>query len=490
MTQFSSDDCEELEQRQISIDEVRRQIEFLSGPRPVARLVRPATLGDGIHRIPEDRQDELIRRHDSTARAGRFSKFVPASGAASRMFRDLMVSPTVGNDARARFMEHRHRFPFFDDLASCVGAAGSSDAWVHALLDPDQLGLESLPKGLVPFHHGRPEPRTPFDEHLIEAAQTIADADGGCRVHFTVSPEHRTMFLDRLARRGPEFQEIHRCRYDVSFSEQSPATDTIALTPEGDLQRDELGRIVFRPGGHGALIENLSRTEGDLVFVKNIDNVQPDKRRETTVRWKKILGGLGSWLHDRRVEYQTRLQDASTDETNHREVVDFLREWCFIESVLVGDDDKDRRRLQRVLDRPLRVAGVVLNRDEPGGGPFWVRGSAGEDRPQIVETAQMNREDPEQSRQVDGATHFNPVDLVCAVRDAEGRSYDLERFVDPETSIVTEKTVAGHQVRALERPGLWNGAMAGWLTVFVEVPLETFSPVKSVFDLLRPEHQS
>jgi len=318
-----------------------------------------------------------------------------------------------------RFEENRHRFAFSVD---------------------DVDALAALPKGLLPFHRYAGTSRTPFEEHLVEAAATVRDANGNCRLHVTVSPEHRAAFARVLESARPRLERETEARFVVEFSEQSPSTDTVALDESGHLLRDAEGRILFRPGGHGALLKNLEESGGDVVLVKNIDNVVPDARRAPTILWKRLLAG-----------FLVRRERAS-----------------------------DRQR-------PIRICGVVRNEGEPGGGPFWVAGPEGESR-QIVESAQVDLLERGQAAIWGKATHFNPVDLVCSLRDAAGRPFDLSRFVDERAVFVAKKTHEGRALLALERPGLWNGAMAHWETVFVEVPKETFAPVKTILDLLRPEH--
>jgi hypothetical protein len=419
MDTFSSEDRARIEAQGLTATEVDRQAALLRDPPPAMALVRPCTISDGVERIAERDYPKLLTLADEAARAGRLSKFVPASGAASRMFAFLQSFGPDHEDVR-RFEENRHRFAF---------SAEDVDA------------LAALPKGLLPFHRYAGTSRTSFEEHLVEAAATVCDAGGTCRLHVTVSPDHRAAFAAALANARPRLERERRARFDVRFSEQSPSTDTIALDESGHLFRDVEGRILFRPGGHGALLKNLQESGGDIVLVKNIDNVVPDARRATTILWKRLLVGL-----------------------------------------LVQIERTSRR------DRPLRVAGVVRNEGEPGGGPFWAAGPGGESR-QIVESAQVNLADPAQVAIWGAATHFNPVDLVCSLRDAAGRPFELSRFVDERAVFVAKKTHEGRALLALERPGLWNGAMAHWETIFVEVPRETFAPVKTILDLLRPEHQ-
>jgi hypothetical protein len=406
----------------LTVEEVERQLALLARPPRAGRLVRPATAGDGIVRLEEKDHPELLALADAAARAGRLTKFVPASGAASRMFAFLLAE---GPDSpeKKRFSESRKSFPFGDE-------------------NVEQLARS--PKGLLAFHAYPDGARTAFEEHLHEAADTVRDASGVCRVHFTVSREHRSAFEAALANARPRVERATGARFAVTFSEQSPATDTIAGDPDGGPFRTASGALVFRPGGHGALVANLgalAREGADVVLVKNIDNVVPDTRRAPTILWKRLLTGM-----------------------------------------LVRAEKESRG------ERPLRVAGVVRNEGEPGGGPFWVEGPEGP-RLQIVESAQVDMGDPEQASVWASATHFNPVDLACSLRDAEGRPFDLARFVDERAVFVADKTYEGKPLKALERPGLWNGAMALWDTVFVEVPKETFAPVKTALDLLRPEHR-
>ncbi len=414
---FSSDDRARIEARGLTAPEVERQAALLRDPPPAVRLVRPCTIADGVERIAETEYPELLALADGAARAGRLSKFVPASGAASRMFACLLAGAPETEETK-RFRESRSSFAFRASVEE----------------------LSRAPKALIPFHAYPEGARTAFEEHLFEAARTVRDADGLCRVHFSVSPEHRTAFEDKLGEITPRVERATGARFSVSFSEQSPSTDTVALDASGHLFRDADGRILFRPGGHGALLKNLQESGGDVVLVKNIDNVVPDERRAPTILWKRLLVG-----------FLGRLERAS-------------------------------RR-----DRPTRVCGVVRNEGEPGGGPFWTAGPGGASR-QIVESAQVNLADPAQAAIWGAATHFNPVDLVCSLRDAAGRPFELSRFVDERAVFVAKRTHDGRELRALERPGLWNGAMADWETVFVEVPKETFAPVKTVLDLLRPEH--
>jgi hypothetical protein len=516
---LGDDDLRRLERRGVSSDEAYRQLSMLAaGPR-FTRLDRPATVGDGIRRITPGETPELTALHEAAAGAGRFVKFTPASGAATRMFRDLLYyhrgagtgesweavrAAALAADTRARalmeFLQNLERFAFHDLLARAVARSGEDLATLAergafrevlaAFLEESGLGYASLPKGLLRFHRYGDVSRTAFEEHLVEGADYARSLDGSSRLHFTVSPEHRAGFEERFAAVERRLREALDTVYRVDYSAQDPATDTLAVDDALRPLRDEQGGLLFRPGGHGALIGNLQRSEGDLVFVKNIDNVQPDHLRQETSHWKRLLAGLLLKLQSGAHAHVARLREHGSERACD-EATRFLTDELGLD--LAADSGhapaSRRQALLGRLERPLRVCGVVPNTGEPGGGPFWVQGTDGSVTLQIVETAQIDPDDEEQQRLLSGATHFNPVDLVCALRDSAGRPFDLSAFVDPEAAIVTRKSSGVKEIRALELPGLWNGAMAGWNTVFVEVPLATFTPVKTVLDLLRPEHQ-
>jgi len=500
-TPLNAEDLAQLGQLGIPEDEACRQLERFRRPPAYTHIVRPCTTGDGIRILDDAEGDRLIELHDHAASRGRFSKFVPASGAATRMFAELSGGRDRAVPAIDRLLERIGDLPFASALAAALRQRGhargldTADASIvlETLLDGPGLAYAARPKGLVEFHVYPDGPRTAFEEHLVEAVDYVADADRTCRLHFTVSPEHRGAFETLLETLRPRLERRLGVRYDVTFSVQKPSTDTLAGDAGGRPFRDEAGRLVLRPGGHGALIENLQDTCGDLVYVKNVDNVQPDRLRPLVARWKRILGGYLVQLERRIREILGELEARTARDAAIEGARGFAATRLHI--ALDGQFEaapSERRRALLVdrLRRPLRVCGVVRNTGEPGGGPFWVRSADGTMTPQIVEQAQLDPQDAEQARAFASATHFNPVDLVCALRDPEGRAYDLHRFVDQDTSIVTRKTHGGRELLALERPGLWNGAMAGWNTVFVEVPLETFSPVKTVFDLLREDHRA
>lgn len=497
---FSPADLSQMAGMGIQPAEARRQIELFRNPPPFTRVLRPCRLGDGIRTLPKEAEPWLLARFEEAARRGRIAKLVPASGAATRMFKDLLADLNDGAQGEPSpevktFLDNLRSFAFFEDLAAALARNGlgpeSADrkAILEHLLTDEGLGYAELPKGLLKFHRYPGGSRTPLEEHLVEAADYTRDADGVCRLHFTVSPQHQDRFEKLLAEVRGHYEERFGCRFDVSFSNQQPSTDTIAVDPDNRPFRQEDGTLLFRPGGHGALLDNLASLAGlgwDLVILKNIDNVVPDGRKPVVNGWKKALTGHLLNLQERIFRHLERLEAgaeaAVLDEASKLVEKELSRP---VPEGLQGEDL--RRFLIAALDRPLRVCGAVRNQGEPGGGPFWVEDERGDVSVQIVESAQI---DPAIREEVLGrSTHFNPVDIVCALRDRHGAPYDLQRFVDPSTVFISSKSHEGRPLKALERPGLWNGAMAGWNTVFVEVPDETFAPVKTVLDLLRPEHQ-
>jgi len=466
MRRLSKRDLERLAERGIPAEEAERQLRLLAEPPPPARLERPATVGDGILRLSPARRQELEERGREARDQGRLTKFVPASGAASRMFRSLIAArerfpgaalselerAAAGGDAAARdavdFVAALPKLALALHLSAIAGVADSDlagagrsrpvESLLAALLDPSGLDGAQLPKALLPFHAARRGTRTAFVEHLVEGLGYLAGQRGEAAYHFTIPPGWRARFEAELEAARAEIDGA----LDVRFSEQSPATDTLALDRSGDPARTAEGDLILRPAGHGALLRNLEATRGDLVVVKNIDNVLPEARHPEIASWKLVLAGLLCELEER---------------------------------------SPDRAR-------PIRVCGVVPNTGEPGGGPFWVRDSSGSVALQIVESSQVEHAAPDQGERWRASTHFNPVDLVVALRDAAGTPFELERFVDPSTAFVTRRSEGGRELVVLERPGLWNGAMADWETHFVEVPGWTFAPVKTVLDLARPEH--
>jgi Domain of unknown function (DUF4301) len=515
---LSPRDLRQMSEMGITPEEAARQVALFRNPPPFTRVLRPCRPGDGILSISVAQHTGLLAHFDAAARRGRIAKFVPASGAATRMFKDLLAylaDPADPEGAEPSgpvrtFFDNLPRFAFYEDLAAALAADGIDlDEAVRTgdyrvvlsyLLETPGLGYAECPKGLLPFHRYPEGPRTPFEEHLVEAAAIARSDDGLCLLHFTVSPEHQEGFDRLLDRVRPELEERYDCRFEVSFSTQRHSTDTLAVDPQNQPFRQENGTLLFRPGGHGSLLDNLNElgSEGwDIVLLKNIDNVVPDGRKPVVDLWKRLLGGCLLAVRERIFGHLDRLEALDGVQGPEAEAVlseagEFLEKELsrpLPESFTRTDAQARKRFLMDALERPLRVCGVVRNQGEPGGGPFWVESPSGGISPQIVETSQIDLRDPGQKAMLDASTHFNPVDVACGLRDRHGRPYDLHRFIDPATVFISEKSHEGRPLKALERPGLWNGAMAGWNTVFVEVPDATFAPVKTVLDLLRPEHQ-
>jgi hypothetical protein len=492
---FTEKQKAQLRERGISEDEANRQLALLAAPPGFADVLRPCRVSDGIEAIDAARHEALIALHEEAAGQGRCTKFVPASGAATRMFQDLLNGRGIDE-----LLEAVERFAFVDDLRAELTfrghdldahkSAASGPEVVEALLGPDGLGYATIPKGLIPFHRYDEGARTAFEEQLVEAAATVRDNEGICRVHFTVSPEHLHAFRLLGERLTPTYETKLGVRFALSWSVQKAATDTIAAAVSGGPFLGDDGALLLRPAGHGALLWNLADLRADIVLVKNIDNVQPDRCRADTIRWKKILGGRAVELQRAVFLHVARLRSSDAPEVLS-DAAAFAQDVLGIEAPRSDASAALRRvALLRHYERPLRVCGVVRNTGEPGGGPYWTRSRDGRVSRQIVEAAEIDARSEAQRQALRDATHFNPVDLVCAVRDVLGKPFDLNAFVDPRAIIVTRKSHQGRELLAFERPGLWNGGMADWITVFVEVPISTFTPVKTVSDLLRQEHQA
>jgi hypothetical protein len=506
--QLGAADLEQLQRAGIDPGEADRQLALLRSPTPFAKLDRPCTAGDGIKRIPGPEMEDLIRTYGKAADAGRCGRFVPASGAATRMFKSLLPYLAGGRDLSrsavpaevAAFLGNLDRFAFREDLARTLEKEGLDLSRLmkesrylpvlRALLSPAGMAYAERAKGLLKFHEYPEGGRTPFEEHLVEAAHTAGDRSGRCRLHFTVGASERARFEEHLDRVRSSLEKEHGVSLDVTFSFQKPSTDTLAVDGEGRPFHREDGTLLLRPSGHGALLENLIELDGDLILIKNIDNVVPDRLKEPTFTWSRVIAGLALRLQERAFDLLRRVEEGA-DRTAVDEALEFARH-TFHRGMEAGpgtEGEPGAGQARRVLDRPIRVCGMVENTGEPGGGPFWAHGGEAGPTPQIVEGAQIDPGSEEQKEILAASTHANPVFIACAVRDAGGRPYDLRRYVDPGAVIIASKSFVGRDLRALERPGLWNGAMAGWNTVFVEVPLAVFNPVKTVNDLLREAHQ-
>lgn len=446
---------------------------------PFLPVTRAASCGDGIRVLDAAGIEQAAARYDRAKESLRVVKFVPASGSATRMFKDLFEFVREGRRTAVvgELLANRRRFAFWPELRTIVGDDADELRTVENIV-AEGLRYGETPKGLVSFHRYGDEVRKAVEEHLVEGAQYAA-AGGEVKIHFTVSPEHLTRFEALLAEKIPGYESRFGVKYRISFSVQDPSTDTLAVNPDCTPFRRADGRLLFRPAGHGALIGNLGKIDADIVFVKNIDNVTTDARRGDTVLYKKALAGVLLALQERIFEYLMALEVPGAE-------LEPIA--AFIENELCVKLPKDygTALLRQVLDRPIRVCGMVRNEGEPGGGPFWVTGADGLETLQIAESNQIA---PEKRELMRLATHFNPVDLVCSFRTSKGGRFDLQEFVDPATGFISRKSDGGRELLAQELPGLWNGAMARWNTVFVEVPITTFSPVKVVTDLLRPEHQ-
>lgn len=504
---FTKEDQDQLQAKGITPAAIETQLKHFQHGFPYLELQGSATPDHGIL-VPDEAQEEAWQDtwQDYLNGNGRVLKFVPASGAASRMFKDLFEfldapyeAPTT--KAEQTFFNGLKDFAFYEALnAACrknqgenidtLLSKGKYKAIVSNLLQPEGLNYGNLPKGLLQFHNYPGAPRTAVVEHLVEGALYASNASKEVKLHFTVSPEHLPLFEATVKATSQALESLFGIQYTVSFSLQKPATDTVAATADNQAFREN-GRLLFRPGGHGSLIENLNDLDADIVFIKNIDNVVPDRLKDTTVRYKQVLAGLLVELRKQTFEHLHLLESGHYTHEQLLEITQFLqRRLCTRnDETKLLEDSELAVYLRRKLNRPIRVCGMVRNAGEPGGGPFWAYNSDGSYSLQILESSQIDLEDPAKKVLFEQGTHFNPVDLVCSLTDHNGKRFNLPDFVDAQTGFISEKSKNGKVLKALERPGLWNGAMSDWNTVFVEVPVLTFNPVKTVNDLLRPEHQ-
>ncbi|HCO68614.1 MAG TPA: DUF4301 domain-containing protein [Dysgonomonas sp.] len=506
--QFTSEDISLFNKKGITVEQVSDQINFFEKGFPFLEIINTATTEKGIAAIEAGNTYRYINLWEEYLQGGNtVVKFVPASGAASRMFKTLFefldgISDVPETEYVRTFFRDLQKFAFYNDLNdACIkiterdieGLAleNKFKEIVRLLLTEDGLNYGNLPKGLLKFHSYGDYGRTPVEEHLVEGSLYAKSKNGKVNIHFTVSPEHRQLFEKLLDKVTGSYESSTQASFSITFSEQKPKTDTIAVNPDNTPFREN-GEILFRPGGHGALIENLNDLDADIIFIKNIDNVVPDRLKEEESRYKKVLAG---YLVDTQKKIFEYLQTIDSGEYTHDQLLEILH---FTQNELNTknpeikylEDGELVVYLKEKLNRPLRVCGMVKNVGEPGGGPFFAVNNDGSISLQILESSQIDLEDPAKKEMFEQGTHFNPVDLVCGVKDYQGNKFDLKEYVDKKTGFISHKSKNGKELKALELPGLWNGAMSDWNTIFIEVPLSTFNPVKTVNDLLREEHQN
>jgi len=504
---LSQKDLEQIAEKGITEEQVNSQLNEFKTGFPFLKLEAAAGIGRGVAAPDSSERAKFIEAWDKyKGGSHKVVKFVPASGAASRMFKNMFAfveaeydMPTT--DFEKAYFDNIENFAFYDELdkacqrnegkgIKALIAEGNYKAVAANMLQEKGLNYGQLPKGLLLFHKYQEGARTPMEEHLVEGA-LYAACGGEANVHFTVSHEHKALFEKRVEEKAKMYADKYGISYNISFSEQKPSTDTIAANPDNTPFRNADGSLLFRPGGHGALIQNLNDIDADVVFIKNIDNVVPDRLKADTVEYKQLLAGILVTLQQKAFSYLRLLDSGEYNHEKLEEIIRFLqRDLCCRKSDIKELEDADLViYLHKKLNRPIRVCGVVKNVGEPGGGPFLTYNHDGTVSLQILESSQIDKNNKDYMRMFTEGTHFNPVDLVCAIKDYKGKAFNLPDFVDRSTGFISSKSKGGKELKALELPGLWNGAMSDWNTVFVEVPLVTFNPVKTVNDLLREQHQ-
>lgn len=504
---LTQEDLKQIAAKGITENQLTTQLKEFETGFPFLRLEAAASIERGIVAPTTSERKSLETAWEEYKSAGhKVVKFVPASGAASRMFKNLFAFlsaeydvPTT--DFEKKFFSDIEDFAFYNalnekckenegkDIPALV-ANGDYKAIVANLLEEKGLNYGQLPKGLLLFHKYDDGSRTPMEEHLVEGA-LYAASNGTAHVHFTVSHEHMPLFQKMVENKVNKYANKYGVGYDITFSEQKPSTDTVAANPDNTPFRTDDGKLLFRPGGHGALIENLNEIDADVIFIKNIDNVVPDRLKSETVEWKQVIAGVLVTLQKQAFDYLKVLDSGEYNHEKLEEIIRFVQQkLCCRKADIKQLEDADLViYLRGKLNRPMRVCGVVKNVGEPGGGPFLTYNQDGTVSLQILESSQIDKSNKEYVEMFEKGTHFNPVDLVCAVKDYKGQPFDLPKYVDKTTGFISSKSKNGRELKALELPGLWNGAMSDWNTVFVEVPLGTFNPVKTVNDLLREQHQ-
>jgi hypothetical protein len=512
MIQLTENDEKQLREKGISKEKVIDQVNTFKEGIPFVQLKNAAVIGNGILKFTEAEEKELIKLYDSKLEDLDILKFVPASGAASRMFKALFNFLEVYNPEEETleayfertndkdlkvFSEGLERLPFYkkviERLQNHNGSTGKKvHRFVSELMGENALNYGFYPKGLLPFHDYKDVAATPFEEHLKEGA-LYASSNGKAKLHFTVSEQHEEMFKDEFTHAGPRVSKDTGLEYEIAYSFQKSSTDTLAVDMDNKPFRNDDGTVLFRPGGHGALIENLNDQDADIIFIKNIDNVAVMKDAKAVADSKKVLAGILLKVQQKAFDYAEQLDRGDLSDSNISKIKAFLKEHLNVRFTKNFDSKSTLEKteiLKDKINRPIRICGMVKNEGEPGGGPFWITNAKGEVSLQIIESAQIDMENEQQVNIMKNSTHFNPVDLVCGVRTYKGEKFDLLKFVDDKQGFITGKTKDGKELKALELPGLWNGAMAFWNTVFIEVPLVTFNPVKSVVDLLKDSHQA
>lgn len=504
---LSQEDLKQIALKGMSEEQIETQLEQFKTGFPFLKLEAAAEINRGIMAPDKDKRATYEKAWTNYKAEGRrVVKFVPASGAASRMFKDMFAFldadydvPTT--DFEKHYFDNLENFAFYGALdEQCrknegksikeLTAEGNYKAVVANMLEAKGLNYGQLPKGLLLFHKYENGPRTPMEEHLVEGA-LYAASNGEAHVHFTVSHEHMPLFRKMVEDKADIYAKTYGIKYDITFSEQKPSTDTVAANPDNTPFRTDEGRLLFRPGGHGALIENLNEIDADIIFIKNIDNVVPDRLKGDTVEYKQVIAGLLVTLQQKAFDYLHLLDTGIYIHDQLEEIIRFVQQdlCCRKQDIKNLEDAELVIYLRNKLNRPMRVCGVVKNVGEPGGGPFLTYNQDGTISLQILESSQIDKSNKEYMEMFTKGTHFNPVDLVCAVKDYKGQPFNLPDFVDKSTGFISSKSKNGKELKALELPGLWNGAMSDWNTIFVEVPLSTFNPVKTVNDLLREQHQ-
>lgn len=505
----------------ISADQILHQLQACKKGTPFAKLIRPASINDGIKQVTKPEEDSFISLYENKRYHLCLEKFIPASGAASRMFEipqnfmnhpdrvvDLLNTGTDNSSTEEfAFMKafiqglEKQKFAFYPDLISVMGKnMGPApivknhrdlNTILKFLLTPEGLNYSNYPKALIKFHAYDTQNRTPLEEHLAEARQYLRDDQGLTTLHFTVSPEHLKIVKQYLKSILPVFEAGHK-EFRISFSTQRSNTQTLAVDDNSQPFRNSNGRLFFRPGGHGALIGNLNNLLADFVFITNIDNVVPDYLKTDVVHYKKVLAGYLLSIQEKIFRFFNQLKSNSLNKDILDQTILFCQEHLnirFSKEFENWNHEKKQKTVLNKLNRPIRVCGMVKNAGEPGGGPFWVADRQGQVSLQIIEKTQIDPASKQQQLQLSASTHFNPVDIVCSLKNANREKFNLFEFIDHDTYFIVEKSMAGKSLRALELPGLWNGAMARWNTLLLEVPASTFNPVKTVNDLLRPQHQ-